>query len=88
MRKPKQLAFTETEAGRIVKSPRRKLAETIASRHGLPSLPHMIEMGVVPSGQINLVVKGKNHDAYLFPDGAFPSSGPHLKLVISHCGSI
>ena len=73
MRRPKQLAFTETEAGTIVKSPPRKLAETIASRNGLPSLPNMISMGVVPSGQVDLVVKGKSHDVYLFPDGVPPA---------------
>ena len=73
-RKPRPLSFTDTEAGTLVKSPRRKLAETIAQRHGLPSLPHMISMGVIPSGQIPLVVKGKSHNVYLFPDGEGSSS--------------
>lgn len=69
VRKPRAIAFTQTEMGKIVKSPRRKLAETIAQKNGLPSLPTMIEMGVVPAGQVELVVKGRTHQVYMFPDG-------------------
>ncbi|KAK9795568.1 hypothetical protein WJX73_002300 [Symbiochloris irregularis] len=75
VRKPRAIAFTQTEMGKIVKSPRRKLAETIAQKNGLPSLPTMIQMGVVPAGQLDLVVKGRTHKVYLFPDGTLTCEG-------------
>lgn len=83
VRKARGIAFTQTEVGKIVKLPRRKVAETIAQKNGLPSLPAMIQMGVVPACQLELVVQGRSHQVYLFKDGATCLTNvlsPHLML--------